>query len=53
MIIAHIIRIGVTSYFLGVAWYHAHWSVALLLTLGVIESEIVGWTLRAMTRKRR
>ncbi len=46
LVVTSLVRIGLEVALLYVAWYHAHWSVALILTLLTVEVE-----LRAIARE--
>ncbi len=43
--VALVIRLFLTLGLLWIVWHHAHWSVALSITLMFIFAEIVGWIL--------
>ena len=36
-------RYALTVALLGVVWHHAHWSVAIALTLCAVGFELLGW----------
>ena len=40
VIVAHLLRLGLTVGLLYVVWGHSHWSVALTLTLVMLEIEL-------------
>ena len=45
-LVVHGLRAWLTLALLYVVWHHAHWSVALTLTLTAVNAEIMGWWMR-------
>jgi len=46
LVVVSVLRWVLTALLLGTVWFHAHWSVALSLTLSAFALEVMGWTRR-------